>query len=300
MVKFKKIASLAIIALFILLGTKSFVRPIKQIKKVPLHKPESYATKVPVLTYHDFVLGNQEHKYARDDSVLPIELFDEQMRYLYQNGYKTITLPELENFVKHKTLLPLKSVAITMDDGYESDYKLAYPILKKYHFKATIFIIGKYIRQDGVKSKGPFPFLTYSEMKNSEDVFSFSSHTFNLHRTIGHKPALAVAGEDQIVNDLEIEKDFLSQFNYEPYFAYPFGGYSDKVIRALKKVGIRMAFTTKEGDVMPGDNPYMLKRHIITPAVSFDEFKAIMGDASYKDRLKIRFNHLIRHVHKIL
>lgn len=300
MERLKKLVSLAIIVLIVILGAKSLIRPVKQIKKIPLHKPETYATKVPVLTYHDFVLDNQERKYARDDSVLPINLFDEQMKYLYENGYKTITLPELEGFVKHKAFLPLKSVAITMDDGYESDYTLAYPVLKKYHFKATIFVIGAYMRKTESENKGPFPFLTYSEMKNSEDVFSFGYHTFNLHRTIGRKPALALASKEQIINDLETEKNFLSQFNYEPYFAYPFGGYSDKVISALKAVGIRMAFTTKEGDVMPGDNPYMLRRHIITPAVSFDEFKALVGGVSYGEHLKIRFHHLIGRVHKIL
>ncbi|WP_051585818.1 polysaccharide deacetylase family protein [Caldanaerobius polysaccharolyticus] len=298
----KKYLLVVLFITIIAFSAKTFMRTAYLTKKAPapLHKPTSYALEVPVLGYHAFASTSQEYKYRKNAYVLPIELFDKQMKYLYENGYKTVTLPDLEGFLEHKKLLPPKSVAITMDDGYENNYTLAYPILKKYRFNATVFIIGAYIRKDGTKSKSPFPLLTYSEMRNSEDVFSFGYHTYNLHRVIHHKPALIMASRSQILNDLEEEKQLFSSYNWVPYLAYPYGRYNDNVIQALKKAGIRMAFTTTEGDVKPGDNPYTLKRHMITPYVSMDEFKVMVGNGSYEEKLKVRFRHILSRVHKVI
>ena len=64
--------------------------------------------------------------------------FEKQMQYLIDNNWTFFTMSEL---VEKKATLPSKSIAITFDDGYEDNFTNAFPILKKYNAKATIYIV---------------------------------------------------------------------------------------------------------------------------------------------------------------
>ena len=85
-------------------------------------------TKVLILNYHKI-----------DDTFIALavrpEDFDAQMKYLSEHGYHTITPDELYDSLAGNAELPENPVLITFDDGYEDNYKNAYPILKKYDFK---------------------------------------------------------------------------------------------------------------------------------------------------------------------
>ena len=95
-------------------------------------------TKVVVLNYHKIDRMNISL------SVLP-EDFEAQMRYLSENNYHTITPDELYESLSGNLELPENPVLITFDDGYADNYRNAYPILKKYGFKATIFVISSFL-----------------------------------------------------------------------------------------------------------------------------------------------------------
>ena len=73
--------------------------------------------------------------------IIPTDKFSEQMKFLKENNYTTFTLDEVYNFFAGTIQVPKKSVVITFDDGYVDNYINAYPILKKYKFNATIFLI---------------------------------------------------------------------------------------------------------------------------------------------------------------
>jgi len=88
---------------------------------------------VPVLSYHRI-----DTKRSRM-SVTPTK-FEKHLAYLSRKGFHAASLDDLESFLKGKKQLPLRSVVITIDDGYASTYKNAFPVLKKYNFMATIFI----------------------------------------------------------------------------------------------------------------------------------------------------------------
>ena len=94
---------------------------------------------VSILTYHHF--GNQ----CTNTLCMPIEEFSRQMAFLKKEGYRTVTMKEVLKFIDYQEPLPRKAVAITIDDGYRSAYELAYPILKQYNFKATLFIYTDFI-----------------------------------------------------------------------------------------------------------------------------------------------------------
>jgi peptidoglycan/xylan/chitin deacetylase (PgdA/CDA1 family) len=94
---------------------------------------------VPILCYHRFGATCRSALCVSETS------FRAQLDYLKDNGYRTITLGELYEFITYKRAVPLRSVVITIDDGYRSIYDIAYPLLKEYGFTATMFIYTDFI-----------------------------------------------------------------------------------------------------------------------------------------------------------
>lgn len=104
---------------------------------------------------------------------VPKEQFKEQMKYLKDNGYTTLTLNELYNFLEKNKPIPEKSIVITLDDGYVDNYTNAYPILKELGFNATVFVITSNIDKDKRT-------LTSKQIKEMDEAgIQIASHTYN-------------------------------------------------------------------------------------------------------------------------
>jgi peptidoglycan/xylan/chitin deacetylase (PgdA/CDA1 family) len=231
------------------------------------------AKEVPVLLYHH-LLKEEENNFEPNGSIVSVESFQEQMDFLYKNGYNTITLKQLGDYMLGKTNLPEKSVLITFDDGYKSNYIYAYPIMKKYSFRGVIFLItGRdYSKAESFNPK-KFQYLSQDEIDSSRDVFEYASHTHSMHEADEVKGAhLTWKTEEEIVNDLTQSKNFLNT----EYLAYPFGRYTSDTLRILEQLGFKMAFTIKSGSVKPGDNMLELNRNIIYPNTTIKQFKKIV------------------------
>lgn len=100
-------------------------------------------SKVPILLYH--YINDDNLRNETDSSVkISVSDFEEQMKYLYSNGYYTATLEEVERFFNKEQSFDNRTVVITFDDGYLNNTELAYPIMKRYGMKGSIFIIGSY------------------------------------------------------------------------------------------------------------------------------------------------------------
>ncbi|MGP2734295.1 polysaccharide deacetylase family protein [Serratia bockelmannii] len=218
---------------------------------------------IPVLTYHH-LLKNEENKRFRHTSTTTSDVaFSNQMTYLKQAGYDTISLYQLEAYLKNQINLPGKAIVLTFDDGLKSVYRYAYPVLKDYGFRATAFIISSRIKRHPQKwNPDSLQFMSVSELKQIQDVFDVQSHTHFLHRTDGNRqPILLSRSLHNIEFDFERSRRALSQFNpHVLYVSYPFGGYNQWAIQAAQDAGFHLAVTTVQGKVKPGDNPYTLKR----------------------------------------
>ncbi|WP_342555441.1 polysaccharide deacetylase family protein [Paenibacillus sp. FSL R7-0652] len=225
---------------------------------------EGTAAEVPVLMYH-YVTPKQDNREPNNKSIIDLEVFEQNMKYLYENGYRTVTLAQLEQYVNGEISLPEKSIVITFDDGYQNNYTLAYPVLKKYHFHASLFVIGSRIQPtpvvfDPAKKSD----ISKPEMQAGSDVFEYNSHTFNLH----HK-GYTVCGDDLPVtldtNLLDHDIEQIKQIGIDtPYIAYPYGYFSVQMIYKLQQHGYRMGFTVMPGFVRPGDSPMVLPRLTVT------------------------------------
>lgn len=241
-------------------------------QKKDVEEENSYAVKIPVLLYHH-LLKQDENTFSDNKSIISAEAFEEQMRVVYEEGYRTISLEQLRLFLSNEIQLPRKSILITFDDGYKSNVQYAYPILKKYDFTAAIFIVSSMICEETSEFDPKlFQFISWEEMGEHSDVFEYACHTHNFHRLENGKSSVVTKPSEELMNDLKMNLETMKN----PYFAYPYSEYNSETIKILKELGFSMAFSTIAGDVRPGDNMFKLKRRSIRPDMDIEKFKKIL------------------------
>ncbi len=184
------------------------------------------AVDVPIIMYHAFT--RDENVTAKNSYFVSEQAFDRQMKELVDNGYTSIFASQIR-----ETRLPDKPIVITMDDGYYDNYEIAFPILKKYNVKATIFLIAS--KQDW-GCKGFFSWDNAREMRES-GLVDFQSHSYNLHGSLGLKtPAKRGAAQHRLalINDANrLDRAFKRELGYKPtVICYPYGALDDNVLAA--------------------------------------------------------------------
>ncbi|WP_303840407.1 polysaccharide deacetylase family protein [Selenomonas ruminantium] len=200
-------------------------------------------TKVLVLNYHKI-----DHTFI-SLSVRP-EDFDSQMKYLRDNGYHSISPDELYEALAGSGQLPENPVLITFDDGYEDNYTNAYPILKKYGFKATIFVV------TGFLDKHKKGYLSWDEAREMDkNGITIESHTVN------HRSMTDLTDDELRAELVDSKKKAETELGHEVnYIAYPTGTYNLHIAQMVKEAGYKAAFTIKYGNVDKASNIYALER----------------------------------------
>ncbi|MFD2679272.1 polysaccharide deacetylase family protein [Bacillus seohaeanensis] len=234
---------------------------------------------VPVLMYHHMLRDEENVRFRDNNMVISVESFEEQMQYLHKQGYRTILLQELEKYLNSQQNLVGKIAVITFDDGMLSSEKYAYPILKKFDFKATHFLIGYRTRDKNVSfHPDSLQYFSFNTMKETNDIFDFQHHTYNMHVRDRETmlPFLIFKSFEEVQTDLLRGKKRIGEHHQGEdavkYLAYPWGQFDQKTIEAAKATGIKLAFTTETGYVKIGDSPYQLKRQGVGPRHSLKDF----------------------------
>jgi len=106
---------------------------------------------IQVLMYHSIGIPNE--KWNWNYLTCPYQIFEKQLITLKKNGYTTISLKELYDFMLLGTSLPENSIVLTFDDGYLDNWVFAYPLLKKYGMKGTVFINPEFVDKRDVIRK---------------------------------------------------------------------------------------------------------------------------------------------------
>jgi peptidoglycan/xylan/chitin deacetylase (PgdA/CDA1 family) len=199
---------------------------------------------VPVLMYHS--VDAQENKTKL--SVAP-DNFESQMEFLHKHHYSVVGLDKVIVYLQKKEKVPPRTVAITFDDGYYNNYKYAFPVLKKYNFPATIFMITGKIGQEG--------WCGWKELKEMSDsgIITIGSHTKS-HKWL---PSL---GTKELKDELADSKAILEKGlgKKVDYLCYPLGAHNDRVARFAKEAGYLAAAGTNPGKFSHADNIYSIKR----------------------------------------
>ncbi|MBN1930180.1 MAG: polysaccharide deacetylase family protein [Desulfobacterales bacterium] len=215
--------------------------------------PNGYQ-EIPILCYHHFA------SECNSALCMPSHIFEQQMKYLHENGYKTVKFQELFEFMQFRRALPKKSVAITIDDGYRSTYHIAYPILKKYGFKATLFIYTDFV---GVSQNA----ITWNQLRELKaDGFEIGSHTIShsdLTRQMNGESTQAYIS--RIEMELGRSKQIIDKkLNQNTIFlAFPYGRYNEKVLKICERLGYKLATSVERGSNPFFADPLILKRNQI-------------------------------------
>jgi len=211
---------------------------------------------LPVLMYH-FFYDETAGETGADNNFMEIHDFEEQIKYLAENDYYVPTWEEICDYIAGTKGLPEKSIVITVDDGDPSFFRLAVPVLEKYNFTATSFLITSWYGS--------------SADKNAASVIDYQSHSHNMHRAGSDgKGAFLTLSYENACADLEESRLIIGDDCR--VFCYPFGHYNDNSKKTLKDCNYILAFTTKGGRVFPGMDPYQLPRVRMSKGVSIKSF----------------------------
>jgi peptidoglycan/xylan/chitin deacetylase (PgdA/CDA1 family) len=213
---------------------------------------------VTILMYH--IVSDGFENYMS----VPKNKFREQMKYLKDNGYNIINLDDLHSYYVADTPIPDKSIIITFDDGTKDQYTNAYPILKEFGFKATIFA---YISDINKKD-----FITDEQIKElDKNGISIECHS------VTHPELSKLSYEKQFV-ELEKSKMYLEKVlgREIKYFAYPYGDFNDDTVLALHNLQYKMALNTVVGKAQKSNGVYMQRRNAVYGRYNIEDFKKII------------------------
>ncbi len=206
---------------------------------------------IPILAYHKV-----DTRWELGETWVTPKQFENHIKYLSENGYQSLKCSQLLEPLPNSPI-----VVITFDDAYQNFYQYAFPILEKYNFSSTVFVISDYIgkanRWDAVLAGRYFNHLNITQLKElaSNELVEFGSHSVNHYD-------LTTLSEEKIYYELMHSKKFLEDIlQYEiTSFSYPFGRYNEQIERFVEDCNYKMAFTLVKGK---GESLFNLRRRAL-------------------------------------
>ncbi len=253
----------------------NFIGQIGYVEKEKVVKDKG----VVAIMYHHFLRKEENKKFIEASTTIQPSEFEWQMKYLKEEDYVTIDMNTFEKYLLNRINLPGKAIVITMDDGLKSNVVYAAPVLRKYAFKANVFLITSRVKEhDQTWDADDAMTVSTHEMKANKDVFAYHGHTHGMHYFNGRLGAMNFLPYDEALEDLKENKKFLAENGFNTtHFAYPFGSNFLQSHSLLMDSGFTTAFTTRKGYNKVGDNPLLLKRWNIRPGITREEFEAIVN-----------------------
>lgn len=273
---------------------------------------------IPVFMYHHV----SPHK-GDMVSVTP-DVFESQMQFLNEKGYKTLSAEELVRFMQSDIAMPRPSfpfsanigeqkglqenaVAITFDDGYLDNYIFAFPILKRYNIKAVIFVVIDWVEEaskgQGVRVKGQEVILPFHH-EGKELIAKGQSHKVIMNwdmikemqesglvefysHTMSHSKCSELSDE-KLIRELEGSKKVIEQRLSKPcqYLCWPKGSYNISSVEIAKKAGYTALFTTKRGVIKASSDRFCIERIVVKNSVNW-----------FKNRVRIYTNSLLSSIY---
>jgi GT2 family glycosyltransferase/peptidoglycan/xylan/chitin deacetylase (PgdA/CDA1 family) len=209
---------------------------------------------VPVLMYHAFGARDEGDRY-----VISRRAFARQLRLLKLLGYRGVEFGEIARCLRNQELPPRRAVAITIDDGYRDNLEVAEPVLRRYGFPATVFLVsGKLGGVNDWTFDGALadrPLLTPEEV----DALRARGITIGAHTRL--HPELPEQSDETVKEEVGGSRgDLRPRFGEIATFAYPFGLFDERAVAAVEEAGFEGACTVEPRLVSPLDDPLRLPR----------------------------------------
>ncbi|MEJ8544118.1 polysaccharide deacetylase family protein [Brevibacillus borstelensis] len=238
-----------------------------------------YRNRVVVLTYHH-VTDTSAQRY-----VIGTDQFKQHMSFLFENDFHPISLTEFVRFVETGVLPTENAVLLTFDDGYESYYTHAFPVMKEYRFPSVNFsILGRLRDTEERKRKNMTTPLSRPQVKKmlQTGLVDIASHTYSLHDEkarnewgeLGPETAPVYVEE---LKRLEEEQEYRNRLYVDftmsrvglselvgkqvQAISLPFGYSNDIVLDIAKQAGYLFVFNSNPGVVTEKVNPFSIPRY---------------------------------------
>ncbi|MGG3870916.1 polysaccharide deacetylase family protein [Brevibacillus laterosporus] len=257
------------------------------VEQIPsrISKPEEklsnerwYKDKVVILNYHHI------DRDSNKPFVITPEQFGEHLQFIKEHNFHPISLREFFTFMQTGVAAKENAVLFTFDDGYESYYTHAYPLLSKYGYPSASFVIAGRLRDTMDRKREnmtvPLAYQQIDEMLAS-GLVDIGSHTFSLHehkeldewgvQKAGTEPVYLeefqrAENEEEYQSrlfvDFKMSKIGLEQLVKKPIasLSLPQGYKSKIVIDSAKEAGYQYVFTSRRDVVKPNEDPYSIPR----------------------------------------
>lgn len=242
--------------------------------------------KMPIIFYHRLFHDINDHeKYSIDQTE-----FERHLHYLSENGFQTISLEEM--FApSQQTSNSTKKIVITFDDGSDSDYLVAFPLLKKYGFVATFFITVNWI---GTKGYVTWPNLIEMASCGMSIQSHGMTHAFLSDLNDDMMLSELIGSKNMLAKKLNMSVDFIS---------LPGGACSSRVLKMAEHANYKGVCTSKPGlEVYPVEKRgcAVLNRFLITRQTRFEDFSSIIHGAKLKVMLSGFKYHITSNLRKII
>lgn len=221
------------------------------------------SVKLPVIMYHSLL---KDEKLQNDYTISPT-LFENDLKYLTENGYTTVVVKDLTDYAYGKKSLPEKCIMLTFDDGYYNNYYYVLPLLEKYNCKAVISPIAS-VSEKFTETKDisvTYGHITFDDMKEMSDsgYVEIQNHSYDMHSLKSRKGVLPKAGESDesyksiLTDDVAKAQALLENATGKKptCFVYPFGAKNDLTEKLIKEMGFSCTLTCTEKPNIITKNP---------------------------------------------
>jgi peptidoglycan/xylan/chitin deacetylase (PgdA/CDA1 family) len=265
-------------------------------------------TGIPIITYHYFREGNTPGRTLRSIGAVLFNLplispmdywsvsagtFERHLAYLQEQGFRTVTMDEVLGHMRGDRVLRGKCVVLTFDDGDESIYRYAYPLLEKYGMRGTVFVITSKMGQRW----NDLSISSIDQLREMQrlGVMAIESHTHDMHYKLkrGDSPhptfdlfALSDSPEERraLLDDLEKSRGLIEHLfgGKALVLAWPFGFGSAPSDSIAQEAGFEGICSLWPGTNGVGESPYFIKRYTITARTSMRTFR-LMASGRYRE-----------------
>jgi peptidoglycan/xylan/chitin deacetylase (PgdA/CDA1 family) len=213
--------------------------------------------------------------------------FEDDIIYLKKEGYTTVVMQDLIDFVYDKKPLPLKPIILTFDDGYLSNYEYIIPILEKHDCKAVISVVGEYIESnyEGDVTSVSYSYMSWNHIEEAikSKYIEIQNHSYSMHKIEKRRGASKIKGEsvehykNALIDDVGKMQILIEEkTGYKPNtFTYPFGFSSKESNQILTDMGFLATLSCNSGiNYLSGNKEdlYNLKRYNRPNGVSQEDF----------------------------
>ena len=224
-----------------------------------------FANSAVVFMYHRF--GESTHSSTN----ITIEQFQYQLDYLKENNYNVWSLSKILNHIINKKIIPLKTVALTIDDAYISTFTKAYPMLKSKSFPFSVLV-----STNPVDNRSKF-YMSWEMMREMQkDGAEFANHSLTHEFLLPKENETDEAWEKRITNEIQraqlrLQEELGVNTNKNPrFFSYPFGEYNMKTAELIKELGY-IGITQTSGPISENSDLRALTRFPMAEAFANPE-----------------------------